>query len=65
MFNSFFNKGCILEIASSIVLIGHNKHEPNRLRSFWDLFAAGTIKNAPPDIKTRLGVFMLGGDVSY
>ena len=29
----------------SMVLIGYNKHEPNMLRWFWDVFFAGTMNS--------------------
>ena len=44
----------------SMVLIGSNRNEPNMLRSFWDLFFAGTIKRPPSNKKARSVVFILG-----
>ena len=35
----------------SMVLVGYNRHEPNMLRSFWELSLAGTIKKPPPNVQ--------------
>ena len=48
----------------SMALIGYSRHEPNMLRSFGDLFFAGTIK-PPPILKPVRMFFYWGGTFMF